>query len=282
MSFSEKIKLFFERNREKHKLSFTNDITFHEKWSLKLSTINLITLIVFYTIIIIVLLVLLIHFSSVGRLFNEASQSASVEQINQNRDRIDTLNSKVKSRQMYLDDLQHILRDEPFDDSTMASNNDSGYTDYNADFNKSREDSLLRYKIENEGSKSSEYSYDFFLAPVKGRVSKSFNKEKSHFGVDVVTEKNAPIKSCLEGTVIFAGWSSNDGEVIILQHSGDFISVYKHCSSLLKKLGDNVQTTDPLAIVGNTGKHSSGPHLHFEIWKKGTPLNPQEFINFQK
>src|SRR5690606_12977179 len=109
-----------------------------------------------------------------------------------------------------------------------------------------------------------------------------FNRDKRHYGVDVVTEKNAPVKSCLEGIVVFAGWTPNDGEVIIIQHHNDFISVYKHCASLLKKVGDRVQTGDPMAIVGNSGKHTTGAHLHFEMWKKGLALDPQEFITFKK
>ena len=153
---------------------------------------------------------------------------------------------------------------------------------YDADFTKTRADSILRLKVENEGKDPIEADFDFFTAPVKGTLSKSYNSKKEHYGVDVVTKAETPVKSCLEGTVIFSAWTTNDGNVIILQHDNDFLSVYKHCSSLLKNVGDKVQTADPVGIVGNTGKHSSGPHLHFELWQNGVPLNPQEFINFQK
>jgi murein DD-endopeptidase MepM/ murein hydrolase activator NlpD len=195
---------------------------------------------------------------------------------------IDSLSDKTRSRQKYLDDLQRILLDQPFDDSLYGEGNDSLLANYNADFTKSTEDSILRHKVENEGKIPVEANYDFFSAPVKGTISRSFNSKKEHFGIDVVTESGVPIKSCLEGTVIFSAWTPNDGNVIIMQHNNEFISVYKHCSSLLKNIGDKVQTADPVAIVGNTGKHTSGPHLHFELWQKGFPLNPQEFINFQK
>lgn len=282
MSLGNRIKKYFERIREKHKLSFTNDATYDEKWSFRLSMMNLYTLLSLYTIIIIFLLFVLLRFTSLSTLFVGLPPASSVEQINENSVMIDSLQNQVRSRQMYLDNLKKILMEEPFNDSLGDSNTDSTFMNYQADFNKSEEDSLLRYKVENDGKNEPEVTYDFFSAPVKGTVSKSYNKKVQHYGVDVVTEKNAPVKSCLEGTVVFAGWTPNEGEVIIVQHNNDFISVYKHCASILKKTGDRVQTADPMGIVGNSGKHSSGPHLHFEIWKKGLPLDPQEFINFQK
>lgn len=96
----------------------------------------------------------------------------------------------------------------------------------------------------------------------------------------MVTILDEPIKACLDGAVVVAGWIPGEGNIIIIQHNNDLISVYKHCSVLLKKQGDYILTGDPIGIVGNTGENTSGPHLHFEIWKKGIPLNPQEFITF--
>lgn len=282
MTIIDKIKTFFTGSREKHNLSFTNDTTYDEKWSFRLSMVNLYTLLGLYTLLFTAALFLLIRYTGLKNIFFDLPPVASVQQINNNSTMIDSLSSEVRSRQLYLDDLQKILTDQPFEDSLYSGSTDSTYVNYQADFHKSVEDSILRHKVENEGKSAADFTYDFFFAPVKGTVSKSFDNDKNHFGVDVVTEKDTPIKSCLEGTVIFAGWTPTDGDVIILQHNNDFISVYKHCSSLLKKSGEKVQTADPLAIVGNTGKHSSGPHLHFEIWKKGIPLNPQEFISFKK
>ncbi|UKN00893.1 M23 family metallopeptidase [Paracrocinitomix mangrovi] len=217
-------------------------------------------------------------------LFMDPAPTASVEQINDNSRVIDSLKTEIESRQKYFNDLQMILTDQPFEDSLKAIENDTLLTNYEPHFDISEEDSLLREKFENQSSldEKNQVSIDFYSAPVKGTVSKSFDRSQGHYGVDVVTEKGAPIKSCLDGTVIFSAWSQDDGMVVIVQHSGELISVYKHCSSLLKKIGDKIQTTDPIAIVGSTGAHSSGPHLHFELWKRGIPLNPQEFINFSK
>jgi murein DD-endopeptidase MepM/ murein hydrolase activator NlpD len=282
MSTSERIKSFIDRIREKHKLSFTDDTTYDEKWSLRLSTLNLWTLLGLYTIVIIVGLFVLIKYTGIKVFFVDAAPVSSIVQINDNASRIDSLTEKTRSRQKYLDDLKSILLDVPFGDSLYTSQDDSMLVNYDADFSKTRADSILRLKVENQGKEVAQIDFDFFSAPVKGTISKSYNSKKEHYGVDIVTKAETPVKSCLEGTVVFASWTPDDGNVIILQHNNEFMSVYKHCSSLLKNLGDKVQTADPVGIVGNTGAHSSGPHLHFELWQSGISLDPQEFINFQK
>src|SRR5690606_38502617 len=98
--------------------------------------------------------------------------------------------------------------------------------------------------------------------------------------VDIVTKRDESIKSTLDGTVIFSAFSAEDGNVLHVQHTGNLVSVYKHCSTLLKSVNDRVRSGEPLAIVGNSGENSRGPHLHFELWFNGSPVNPQEFVAF--
>ena len=155
----------------------------------------------------------------------------------------------------------------------------------------SKEDSALRAKWENvpdyELSYSSASSNDggisrfFFMAPLKGTISSGFNAKKKHFGIDILGKKDEPIKACLDGLVILSTWSYDYGYIITVQHDDAIISVYKHNSALLKKEGDLVRAGDPIAIIGNTGNQSSGPHLHFEIWYNMNPINPARFISFE-
>lgn len=282
MSISERIKNYLTKSREKHKLSFTNDTTYDEKWSFRLSSMNLWMLLTLYSFILVASVILIIKFTGLNAIFAGGENMVETAQVNENRTTIDSLKNQAASTQMYLDDLKRILLDQPFDDSLGSGSNDSIFRNYQASFQKSEEDSLLRLKVENEGKPKSNLEYDFFFAPVKGTISKSFNYQTRHFGVDIVTAAEEPVKACLEGTVIYASWTSDDGELIMVQHNNGFISVYKHCSSLLKKLGDRVQSGDPIGLVGTSGEHTSGPHLHFELWKSGVPLNPQDFINFNK
>ncbi|MCG8575652.1 MAG: M23 family metallopeptidase [Flavobacteriales bacterium] len=284
MSETSKIKSWYNRIREKHKLTFINDSTYHEKWSFRLSSLNLLTLLFFYTIIVIISLFLLLRYTPLSGLVGGQSDHVSPEQVQQNSLMIDSLYEQTNSRQMYLEDLYHILNDEPFNDSTYNKNDNHLDENYSPDFSKNKEDSLLRLKIENGSqtieSDNNSADYEFFFAPVKGVVSQSFNAQKKHFGVDVITKKDDPIVACLDGTVILNGWMASEGNILVIQHSSELISVYKHCSQTLKRMGETVTKGDPIGIVGNSGENTSGPHLHFELWKNGKPINPQEFISF--
>ncbi|MEY2924381.1 MAG: hypothetical protein RLZZ337_929 [Bacteroidota bacterium] len=122
-------------------------------------------------------------------------------------------------------------------------------------------------------------NYNFFV-PLKGVVSDTFNVDRKHFAVDIAAKSKEVIKSVQKGTVIFSAWTAVGGHTLIIQHPNEFISVYKHNAALLKKEGAFVNAGDAVALVGNTGELTTGPHLHFELWSKGLPVNPQEYINF--
>ena len=123
------------------------------------------------------------------------------------------------------------------------------------------------------------YNYHFYK-PITGIVSQKFNVKDKHYGIDVVSKKNETIKAALSGKIIVANWTLDEGNVIGIQHQDNLISFYKHNSVLLKRKGDLVKSREVIAIVGNSGELSSGPHLHFEIWQNGTPLNPSDVISF--
>jgi murein DD-endopeptidase MepM/ murein hydrolase activator NlpD len=120
----------------------------------------------------------------------------------------------------------------------------------------------------------------FFFSPVSGFISDSYDVRKGHFGVDIVTKTNEPVKCIADGTVIFSDWTQNSGYVLMIQHNGNLISVYKHNADLYKKLGTFVNAGEIISIVGNSGELTSGPHLHFELWYNGTAVNPEEFVTF--
>jgi murein DD-endopeptidase MepM/ murein hydrolase activator NlpD len=129
-------------------------------------------------------------------------------------------------------------------------------------------------------SKYSELQETFFYSPITGFVSDQYDVKKSHMGVDVVAKANEPIKCIADGTVIFSSWTQDSGYVIVIQHRGNLISTYKHNAQLLKKVGTFVNGGEIIAIVGNSGELTNGPHLHFELWYNGNSLNPEEFVTF--
>lgn len=129
-------------------------------------------------------------------------------------------------------------------------------------------------------NESNELQSVFFFPPITGFISDRYDVKKNHYGIDIVTKKNEPIKSIAEGTVILASWTQDSGYVIALQHRGNMISVYKHNAELLKKVGTFVNAGDIISIVGNSGEMTDGPHLHFELWYNGNSVNPEEFVTF--
>jgi hypothetical protein len=120
----------------------------------------------------------------------------------------------------------------------------------------------------------------FFFSPITGLISRKYNLQDDHYGVDIVSKKNEPVMSVASGTVILSSWTQDSGYVIAIQHSSNLISIYKHNAELLKKTGNFVNGGEVIAIIGNTGDLTDGPHLHFELWYKGNPVDPEDFVTF--
>jgi len=143
------------------------------------------------------------------------------------------------------------------------------------------EDNSLTGTLQNTGA-SSEMALEHyhFYTPISGEVSAEFDLSKKHFGLDIVAEQGTPIKNILDGVVISVDWSEQNGNTISIQHVNNLISIFKHNSSVLKKVGESVRGGEAIAIIGNTGHHSSGPHVHFELWYQGKAVDPQEYMTF--
>ena len=187
----------------------------------------------------------------------------------------------------YLNNVRMVLRGEV---ENNVANRDSLFEKYKldpstVDLRPIQEDLALREEVEIEDKynlfeRNNTGSNLVLFPPIAGPISQGFDAEKKHFAVDIVAEMNSPVKSVADGTVIFSEWTSDTGYVIILEHKDGLLSVYKHNSSLSKFQGDVVVAGEVVASVGNTGEFTTGPHLHFELWSKGVPVNPSDFIDF--
>jgi len=210
--------------------------------------------------------------------------------------RVDSLELDLKQKNLYLENLRRIMNDE----DTISNYVDNLNTGVNYDtitLQSSKEDSAFRAEFENDqmfnlyfnenkpanslGIKSVSIRDFNFFTPLKGIITSHFNLQENHYGVDVVAGNFEAIKSTLSGTVVFADWTLETGNILIIQHPVNIVSVYKHCSALLVKEGNQVNAGDPIAITGQTGKQQTGPHLHFEIWYNGTPVDPEKYIIFE-
>ena len=127
---------------------------------------------------------------------------------------------------------------------------------------------------------TAEQGFSLFGVADITKARNKFNLAEKHYGVDIAASKESIVKSVLEGTVIFADWTTETGHTIAIQHSGNLISVYKHNSTLLKQVGSLLKAGEPIAVSGDSGELSSGPHLHFELWHNGTPVDPEEYVTF--
>jgi murein DD-endopeptidase MepM/ murein hydrolase activator NlpD len=205
----------------------------------------------------------------------------------------DSIEKALDRKDKFIQNLRNVISGKDLS-SDVPLPKDTANKYSNIHIKKSPEDSLLRQEIENQGkynlykienseaalARKTPIGSVLFFSPLKGVVTSGFNPAEDHYGVDVVSKQNEAIKSVLDGTVIISTWTLETGYIIAVQHQQNIISVYKHNSALLKKEGEFVRAGDPIAIIGQSGELTTGPHLHFELWNDGYPVDPKEYITF--
>jgi len=271
----------------KYRLVVLNEDTFEERFAVKLTRLNVFFLSSLAAIILVILTTLLIVFTPLREYIPGYSSTALQKQALDLDSKTDSLLKSINMNDAYINSLKSVLRGEV---SAVVINKDSIFKAAQADtdvleLNPSKADSLLREKVRNEDKynlfESATSVKDFvFFPPVNGSISSGFEPNEKHFAVDIVVPTNTPVKATSDGRVLFASWTSDAGYVIIIDHGDELVSVYKHNSSLTKSQGDFVRSREVIAISGASGELSTGPHLHFELWSNGTPLNPTNFIDF--
>jgi murein DD-endopeptidase MepM/ murein hydrolase activator NlpD len=276
--------------RDKYRFSVTNDTTFQEVWRIRLTKYNAFLLITSLFFIVIGTTASLIAFTNLREFIPGYPDITMRRNILVSAIRLDSLEKELDLRDKYFANLNSIIAGNLPADNYALRDPSRNYKSIT--FKDSPEDSTLRAQVENEerynltlGPVAPEPVTSLaglhFFPPVKGMVSGKFDPRSKHFGTDIVTKPKSPVNAALDGTVIFTGWTMETGFVIEVQHSNNIVSVYKHNASLLKSAGDMVRTGEAIAVVGDSGElYTSGPHLHFEIWYKGRPLDPEEHIIF--
>ena len=204
--------------------------------------------------------------------------------------RIDSLSYEVERKQMFINTFKSILM-EDFEGIDSAETGNPQIMNMGSSYAQDELlpiDSLIRKEFEETGEEylgldvryNQEIQEIFFFSPINGIVTGPFDLSEAHYGIDIVAKTDEPVKSIADGSVIMADWTQESGYVIAIQHRNNLISVYKHNAALLKKVGTFVSAGEIIAIIGNTGELTTGPHLHFEIWYNGTPVNPEDFVSF--
>lgn len=273
---------------DKYRLVILNEETFEERISFKLTRLNVFVVASISTIILIVLTTVLIAFTPLREYIPGYSSAALKKKATVLSYKTDSLQQVISMNEKYYASIKKVLQG---DVSSVDFNKDSiiqavKLEASDVDLNPISEDSILREKVDKEDKynlfESATSVTNFVLfPPVNGPISEPYNVKEKHYAVDIVVAKDTPIKSVADGIVVFAEWTASTGYVIIIEHSYGLISVYKHNTSLTKSQGDLVKAGEVIATAGNSGELSTGPHLHFELWNDGYPVNPTNFIDFK-
>lgn len=270
----------------KYKVSILNIETWEEKFSIKLSPLNIILLTGLLIILSMSAGFALVYYTSLKRYIPGYPTVDYKKELVKLNMAIDSLESSIEEKNLYLLQLKRILLGE-VDSFGFYVSVDTMVNRQISLSDLMPTDTGFRNFVETEEKYSVLFSPVIkkdeinFFAPLKGMISNGFDTRNLHFGVDIPSKENVMINAVYDGKVIFGEWTIENGYVLLIQHKDNWVSVYMHCGALLKKKGDEVRTGEPVALVGNKGENTSGPHLHFELWHNGNPVDPASYIIFE-
>ncbi len=293
MAKAKKDKRWYYKLRSKYRLVIFNDQTFEERVSFRLTRLNVFTIFFSLGVIFITITFFLIAYTPIKEYIPGYPDGSQKKQLYALNLLADSLLNDLYQKDIYIENVRNIIEDRDVEEAYQSpTETPQRYDDIS--ITRSHEDSLLRAEFEhqnmynlyfNEGgqrfesNRSSIRNFNFFT-PINGITTSKFNMHDKHHGIDIAAAHNEAVKATLDGTVITSSWTLETGYVIAIQHEGNLISVYKHNSVLLKKEGDHATAGEPIAIAGQSGELTTGPHLHFELWYNGTPVDPEEYIMF--
>lgn len=283
--------------KHKHTFVVMDNDTFKEKFSFQLSGINLFVTVGITVIVLIVLTTVLIAFTPLREWIPGYTDTQMVEQTYVNARKIDSLETQLANQEWMVSTLQAVLRGEnPGEGDEEVKNDTSASLQQLAvAYRRSREDSLLREEVEREDNRyqvkptsvaatmSAETTpavSHLFFPPLKGKILTGYSATDRHLGIDIAGSASQAVYAAYSGTVVSANFTADAGYVIAIQHPGNVLSVYRNNGFLLKHQGDAVRAGEPIAYVGSSSLREETPHLHFELWVNGSPVNPEEYISF--
>ena len=264
----------------------------------KVNLLNLVFLILGIVLVLMVVTSLLIAFTPLREYIPGYTEKSFLErEVYELYRRTDSIERELNRKDIYFNNLKLVIEGYDFNDDSIEQRDIyAPFISINTDtieLKRSEQDSALRAEFEEANlfalnaqsnlAKRQHYSsVANFFTPVSGKVIKEFNSNEGHYGIDIAASDNQLITATLDGTVVYATWTIDNGYTIGIQHENNYFSTYKHNATLLKKEGDFVKAGEAIAILGESGEKITSPHLHFELWHNGIPLNPAAYINFEK
>jgi len=279
---------FHQKLVHDYRLVIMNNDTLEEKVSFKLNRLNVFVVGGLFVLLLVVFTYLLIAFTPLKEYIPSYSSSKLKKKATNLVYKVDSLEHKIKINENYIKSIQSLLSGNVTTiDTTSNNDNLKSIKSEGLNLNASHQDSIFRQNVEQKDrfsvfNKATKKNEIVFFAPVKGDITSKFNSKNKHFAIDIAVKKNTPVKSVADGTIIFSGFTADTGYMIVIAHSQGFLSIYKHNESLFKDQGDLVKLGEVIAKSGSTGNLTTGPHLHFELWSDGYPVNPLDYIDFEK
>ena len=278
---------FISRLINSYKIVVSNEETFEEKLSFRTNKINVFFILFLYSILLIVFTISIVFFTQLREMVPGYSSTDLLNQAIYLTKKTDSLENELELNNKFYKSIESVLSgraDEIIYKDTLVLDNNLEDSEQQAVFPNS-EDSILRRYVENEDKfnlTKNELVIEnkMFVSPIKGEITQQFDPSNNHFALDLSADVGTPVKAVLDGKIIFSEWSVDTGYVLIVDHGDNIISVYKHNSKSLKEQNIFVKAGEVIAYSGNQGTLSTGPHLHFELWKNGTPINPEPLFNF--
>jgi murein DD-endopeptidase MepM/ murein hydrolase activator NlpD len=296
---NKKAKTRWQRLKDTYRLVVMNDETFQEVGSYKLSLLNVYVALSTLVVLVAIFVVLLIAYTPAGRLLPGYHYGGSNNsELLQLYHELDSLEQLTQAQDRYNESFRRLLVGEVQGEPASPPKTQQPSESSTPPVERVEEDELLRQEVElsevrtvtgkaksnspiNISPRDIPLEQMYFTPPIGGTISAQFDPEKKHFGVDVIAPKNTPVKAAMDGWVITSDWTLETGNTIAVQHTNNIVTFYKHNSVLLKKTGNYVRAGEAIAIIGNTGELTDGPHLHFELWHRGKPVNPLDFVTFK-
>ncbi len=277
-------KKFWRNFKFKYKLTITNENTLEEVVGIHVSKLNGVSVLLFAVTVIFLIAATIIAFTPLRNYLPGYMNSEVRELVVNNALRVDSLQQLLNRQNMYIMNIQDIFSGKvkvdtvaSIDSLTIVRSEElMERTEAEEQFRKQYEESE-RYNLTTMDNAPATLGLVFYR-PTRGMISSAFDANGKHFGIDIAANPNESVLATLDGTVILSTYTAETGYVIQVQHAQNIVSVYKHCGSLLKKVGDTVKAGEAIALVGNTGEKTTGPHLHFELWSKGRALDPSKYI----
>lgn len=270
---TQKAKLdWWNKLKKPFRVVFIDEHNIQELHSVRSSGLNILLIMMGICFAVFVITLLLLSFTPIKYYLPGVGNVKNHPEYVELNHRVVDMEKALNGQQKYLDQLQAILGNSKADGETKTSASSANVIEPKAIISEvAAEPSII--------SSTKALSGLSFRAPLKGSISQAFSRENEHFGIDLVAASKTAVNAVLDGRVIFADWTLDGGNTLVIQHTSNLLTIYKHSERLLKSVGDKVRTGEAIAIIGNTGLQTDGPHLHFELWYEGRAINAADWID---